>query len=325
MRRRDFIASLTSATTWPVLVRAQQTALPLIGFLHAGSPNPYAQQAMAFRRGLREAGFVEGESVAIEYRWAEGQYDALPRLAADLVNRRVAIIAAGGPPAAQAAKFATNTIPIVFISGDDPVRSGLVASLNRPGAKITGVSALTGVLGTKQLGLLRELLPKAKVVGLLVNQGNPLSQDETEDVKAAAAAGGCRIEVANASSEAELEKAFASLAERSVEALIVAADPFMFAQRELVVVLARRHSLPAIFELRELAVAGGLISYSASLAEGYRQVGVYTGRILKGANAADLPVMQPTTVELVINLKTANALGLTIPETLLATADEVID
>jgi putative tryptophan/tyrosine transport system substrate-binding protein len=324
MKRRQFIAGLGGAAVWTVAVRAQQSPIPVIGFLHAGSSEPYALQAMAFRRGLRETGFGEGGNVAIEYRWADGQYDALPRLIADLVNRRVAIIVAGGPPAAQAAKAATTTIPIVFIGGDDPVRAGLVASLNRPGDRITGVSTFTGVLGAKQFGLLREFLPNAKVVGLLVNPGNPLSQDELEDVKAAATASGCRIEVANARSEAELEKAFASLAERSVEALIVGADPFMFARRQMVVALAMRHSLPAIFELREFATAGGLISYGASLAESYRQVGIYTGRILKGEKPANLPVMQPTTFELVINLKTAKALGLTIPETLLATADEVI-
>ena len=324
MRRRQFIAGLGSAATWPVLAQAQQSALPVIGFLHAGSSEPYARQAMAFRRGLQEAGLVDGKNVTIEYRWADGRYDALPRFAADLASRHVAIIVAGGPPAAQAAKVATTTIPIVFISGDDPVRSGLVVSLNRPGGRITGVSAFTGVLGTKQLGLLREFLPNAKVVGLLVNPGNPLSQDEVEDVEAAAMVSGRRIEVANASSEAELEKAFASLAERSVEALIVGADPFTFTHRELVAMLATRHLLPAIFELREFAAAGGLISYGASLAEGYRQVGVYTGRILKGERPANLPVTQPTTFELVINLKTAKTLGVTVPETLLATADEVI-
>ena len=325
LRRRDFITLLGGAAAWPLAGRAQQAGLPLVGFLHSASADGYARQVAAFRNGLEELGYVEGRAVAIEFRWADGHYDVLPQLAADLVNRRVAVIAAGGPPAAHAAKAATSTIPIVFTSGDDPVMSGLVASLNRPGGNVTGVSVFTGVLGAKQLGLLRELLPNAKLVGLLVNPGNPLSRPYTDDVKLAATVTGRRIEVVNASSEAALEKAFAALVGRSVEALIVGADPFMFAHREQVAALAVRHSLPAMFELREFAAAGGRISYGMSLAKAYRQIGIYAGRILKGEKPADLPVMQPTTFELVINLKTAMTLGLTVPPTIVAIADEVLE
>jgi putative ABC transport system substrate-binding protein len=323
--RRNFLTLLAGAAAWPLAARAQQAAVPTVGFLNSGSAGELMHLLAAFRSGLDSAGYRDGQNVEIAFGWADGQYERLPQLAADLMRRRVAVIVAGGPPAAQAAKAATSSIPIVFTSGEDPVKSGLVASLNRPGGNITGVSVFTGVLGAKQLGLLRDLVPGAKTVGLLVNSDNPLTEAEVDDVKAAAALSGRAFALAHASKEAELEQAFGMLAAHPVEALIVGADPFMFARRERVVALAARHGLPAIYELREFAAAGGLISYGASLAEGYRQVGVYTGRILKGEKPSDLPVMQPTTFELVINLKTAKALGLEVPPTLLALADEVIE
>ncbi len=325
MRRRDFVTLLGSAAAWPLAARAQQPAKPVIGFMSSASAVASRPLVAGFLNGLREADFTEGQNVTLEYRWAEGQYNRLPELAADLVRRQVAVILGGGPPAAHAAKATTSTIPIVFVSGDDPVKSGLVASLNRPGGNVTGAAVFTGQLGAKQLGLLREFLPKAVVVAMLVNPNNPLTEAVTMDVRAAAVVTGHQIRVVNASNEDELEKAFATVAQLHADALIVGADPYFFSRSQHLVALAARHAAPAIYEIREFAANGGLISYGASLSDGYRQAGVYAGQILRGAKPADLPVLQPTKFELVINLKTARTLGLPVPPSLLATADEVIE
>ena len=326
MKRRAFIRLLAAASAaWPLTARGQQPALPVIGFLHSGSLKPNVNLVTAFRNGLNEAGFFDDKNVAIEFLWAEGRYDRLPELAADLVRRKVAVILGGGPPAAHAASSATKTIPIVFVSGEDPVKSGLVASLSRPGGNVTGASIFTGQLAAKQLGLLRELLPKAVLVAILVNPNNPLTEAVIADVRAAATVTGHRIQVVNASDEGEIDKAFATLQELHADALIVGADPFFVVQSEQLVVLAARHMVPAMFEFREFARAGGLTSYGATITDGYRGAGVYAGQILKGAKPTDLPVLQPTKFELVINLKTAKTLGLTLSPGLLAIADEVIE
>jgi putative ABC transport system substrate-binding protein len=325
MKRREFITLLGAATACPFAARAQQPAMPVIGFLHSGSPQPNVNLVTAFCNGLNEAGFVDTRNVAIEFRWAEGRYDRLPELAADLVRRKVAVIFGAAPPAAHAASSATKTIPVVFVSGDDPVKSGLVASLNRPGGNVTGAAIFTGQLAAKQLGLLRELAPKAAVVAMLVNPNNPLTEAVTSDFRTAAAVTGRQIQVVNASDEGEIDKAFATLKELHADALIVGADPYFFGRAAQLVALAARYRVPAIFEFREFAIAGGLMSYGASITDGYRQAGVYAGRILKGASPADLPVLQPTKFELVINLKTVKALGLTLSPGLLAIADEVIE
>lgn len=304
---------------------AQQPIVPVIGFLHSGSAKPNEILVAAFRDGLKEAGYIDDKNVAIEFLWADGRYDRLPELVADLVRRKVAVIFGAGPPAAHAASAATKTIPVVFVSGDDPVKSGLVASLNRPGANVTGAAMFTGQLAAKQLGLLRELVPKAALVTMLVNPRNPLTEAVIADFRAAAAVTGHQIQIVNASDEGEINKAFATVHELHADALIVGADPYFFARNEQLVALAARYAVPAIFEFREFAVAGGLMSYGASISDGYRQAGVYAGRILKGASPADLPVLQPTKFELVINLKTAKALGLTPSPGLLAIADEVIE
>jgi putative ABC transport system substrate-binding protein len=326
VRRREFITLLSgAAAAWPLAARAQQPAMPVIGFLHGASPEGYAPMVSALRQGLKEAGYVEGHNVAIEYRWAEGHYDRLPALAADLVRRQVAGIITGGTPPAFAAKAATSTIPIVINVGIDPVQSGLVASLSRPGGNVTGLALLTVELAAKRLELLHELLRTATVVAMLVNPTIPLTEPETKGVRDAAHSLGLQLHVLNASTEGEIDAAFRSLVALRVGALVVSVDVFLNNQRAQIVALAARRAVPAIYGVREFAAAGGLMSYGNDLADAYRQSGIYAGKILNGATPADLPVQQVVRVEFVINLKTANTLGLTFPLTLLGRADEVIE
>jgi putative ABC transport system substrate-binding protein len=326
IKRREFLIGLGSAAAWPlVAARAQQRALPVIGYLSTQSADEdYKNITVSFLQGLKEAGYVEGQNVAIEYRWAENQLDRLPALVADLVRRGVAVIVAGGDAAALAAKAATTTIPIVFVTGSDPVALGLVASLNRPGANLTGSVNLAAELAPKQLQLLRELLPNAARFGFLADPASPPTQSALPDLQTAARTLGLELVVVNARTASDIAMAFASFSQQRVGAFLVGNSAFFSRRLEQLAALAARHALPAIYPYREYAVAGGLMSYGSSLDYMYHQVGIYTGRILKGAKPADLPVQQPTKFELVINLKTAKALGLTIPETLLATADEVI-
>jgi len=327
MKRRFFITLLGGvAVAWPLAARAQQPAMPAVGFLGSTSPDAFGDRLRAFRSGLKDTGFVEGENVAIVYRWADNQIDRLPVLAAELVRRQVAVlIATGGPASALAAKASTTTIPIVIAVGEDPVGLGLVASLSRPGGNITGVNFVIGELGAKQLGLLRELVPRATRMAVLVNPASPTVVQFTRDVGEAARAMGLQIQVLNAGTSGEITAAFATLVSNRVEALFVSSDLLFFTRRLQLATLATRHVIPAIYNVREFVEAGGLMSYGTNLAEAFRQVGVYAGRILKGAKPADLPVVQSTKFELVINLVTAGALGLTVPPTLLARADEVIE
>jgi putative ABC transport system substrate-binding protein len=327
VRRRELISLLGGATmAWPLAARAQQGAMPVIGYLHGGVPGPFMHLVEVFRRGLQESGYIEGQDVGIEYRWANGQYDQLPELATDLVKRQVAVIATGGGSAsALAAKRATAAIPIIFSVGDDPVTLGLVASLSHPGGNATGVNVFIGALDSKKLGLLRDMVPKAAVIGVLENPESPSIQDRLTAIQEAARSVGQPIQIVYASTEQTVETAFANLAELRVRALVVGADPFFNSSRDQIVTLAARHAIPAIYETRDYVAAGGLMSYGTSLAEGYHQVGIYTGRVLKGDRPANLPVMQLSKFELVINIKTANALGLTVPNSMQLLADEVIE
>jgi putative ABC transport system substrate-binding protein len=314
-------AAMTAART----LRAQQKAMPVIGYLGNISPGVSAPGLVGFRQGLNETGYIEGQNVAIEYRWAEGHYDRLPALAADLVGRKVDVIATSSTPAIQAAKAATSTIPIVFFGGGDFVALGLVASLARPGGNLTGISIMSPELNPKRLDLLSQLVPQASVIALLVNPSNAIAEVTIRDVQEAARAKGVQLQILRAGTEAEIDSAFAALVQLRAGALVAATDPFFNSRREQLVALASHHAVPAIWEWREFAEAGGLISYGSSLTGMWRPVGIYVGKILKGANPADLPIQQPTKFELVINLKTAKALGLTVPQSLLAAADEVIE
>jgi len=327
MRRREFITLLGGAAAWPFAARAQQPAMPVIGFLNSASPDTFAPQLAGFRRGLHEVGYTEGQNVAIEFRWAKSQYDQLPRLAAELVHRQVAIIVAtGGGVSGLAAKSVTTTIPIVFTSGGDPVQVGLVKNLNRPGGNVTGVNLFTGTLAAKRLELLHELVPAARVIALLVNPANPNSETDTKAVQTAAPAMGLQIVVLKASNGAEIEAAFTVMKQSNVDALLVGADPLLDnSGRDQLIVLAARHAIPAMYDWRDVAAAGGLVSYGSNLAEGYRLAGLYTGRILRGEKPGELPVQQPTKFEFVINLKTAKSLGLTISTQMQLLADEVIE
>jgi putative ABC transport system substrate-binding protein len=325
IRRREFIAGLGSAAGWPVVARAQQVAIPVVGFLSAQSAElDYKNVTIPFLQALKEAGFVDGQNLAVEYRFAENQIDRLPALAADLVRRRVGVIVATGNEAAVPAKAATTTIPIVFVTGGEPVASGLVASLNRPGANVTGIANLMAELGPKRLQLLRELVPNSTRIGVLADPGFPGTQSVITDLQSAGRILGLQLFVVDARTNSDLETAFASFSQQRLDAVLISNGVFFVRRMEELAALAARQALPAIFQYREFVLAGGTMSYGSSLGYLYRQAGTYTGRILNGDKPSELPVLQPTKFELVINLKTAQTLGPTIPETLLATADEVI-
>jgi putative ABC transport system substrate-binding protein len=324
--RRAFIAGLRGAAAWPFMARGQQSALPVIGYLSGGSSGPFAPYLAAFRQGLSKNGFVEGQNVAMEYRWAEGEYNRLPSLASELVSRKVNVIAAsGGDLAARAAKSTTSTIPIVFTSGDDPTVTGLVATLARPGGNLTGVSFFVVELHAKRFELITELVPKARIIALLVNPSSPQTERVVGAMQQAARAKGMQLQILKAATDSEIDTAFATFDQLRADVLVEQSDPFFVSRRDQFALLAARHAIPAIYEGRQFAQAGGLISYGPSLSDVYHQVGAYVGRILKGEKPADLPVVQPTKFELVVNLKAAGAIGLTIPEAFLLRADEVIE
>jgi putative ABC transport system substrate-binding protein len=326
LKRREFITLLGGAAAWPLVARAQQPAMPVIGFLHDGTPETRVHLVAVFRHALSEAGFVDGRNVMIEYRWAEDQFDRLPGLAADLVRRQVAVIVAvGGIPTALAAKAATDAIPIVFSVGADPVKLGLVGAFNQPAGNATGVSYLTHELGPKRLGLMRELMPAGADVLVLVNPKSPIADPALRDMQAAASAVGQQLSVLHASNNGEINAAFPAMAQKRAPALVIIPDSLFYGRRFQLATLAARHAIPAIYTSREFAEVGGLMSYGANIDDIYRQVASYVGRILKGVKPADLPVVRPTKFEFVINLQTANALGIDVPATLLARADEVID
>jgi putative tryptophan/tyrosine transport system substrate-binding protein len=326
MRRRDFVTLIGGAAMWPLAARAQQPAMPVVGYLYAGAPEASADLVAAFRKGLSETGYVEGQNVAIEYRWTRNEFDRLPELVADLIRRRVTVIAApGSAAAAAAAKAATATIPVIYSGGADPVQAGLVASLNRPGGNVTGITTMNAETGTKRLGLLHELLPQAVRFAVLVNPINSLTEPFVADLRAAAAVFGAQIDVFNCSTIGEIDMAFVSLAQRQTDALVVGVDTLFLNRRVQVATLAAHHRLPAIYTVREQAEVGGLMSYGSSFTDLFRQTGIYVGRILKGEKPADLPVLRASMFEFVINLQTAKTLGLTVPPTLLARADEVIE
>ena len=326
MRRREFITLLIGTVAWPLGVRAQQPTMPMIGFLGSASPGPFAPYLAAFLAGLREAGYFEGSNVVIEYRWAEGQYDRLPAMAADLVRRKVAVIVASGAnPPVLAAKAATSTIPIVFTGPDDPVKNGFVASLNRPGGNVTGAALFTSELESKQIEVLRTLVPTAAKIAVLLNPSNPNVSSQISGLDEVRRTSGAQLVIHRADAPADIDAAFAAMAEQHTDALLVGSDPYFNAVREQITFLAARYKLPALYSFPELVVAGGLISYGNSIADNYRKCAGYVARILKGEKSADLPILQPTKFDLTINLKTAKSLGLQIPDKLLALADEVID
>jgi putative tryptophan/tyrosine transport system substrate-binding protein len=326
MRRRQFITLLGgAAAVWPLTAHAQQPAMPVIGFLHARSPDDAMPQVAAFRRGLAESGYIEGQNAIIEYRWARGRYDTLPAMAAELIRLPAIVLVAGSEPAALAAKAATSTIPIVFSIGSDAIKLGLVAGYNRPGGNSTGVSMFTAALEAKRLGLLHELLPQAATMGVLLNPNYSLAENQLRDVQDAARSIGVQIHILWASTDDEIDAAFETLSEQRIAALLQAADPFFDTRRGKLVALVARYAVPTMYHFREYPAAGGLMSYGIDIIDVYRQVGVYVGRILKGEKPTDLPILQPTKFEFVINLKTAKALGLNVPDKLLALADEVIE
>jgi ABC-type uncharacterized transport system substrate-binding protein len=325
MKRREFITLFGgAAAAWPLAARAQQPAMPVIGFLNSRAPGENPAILAAFRRGLKESGYVEGQNVTVEYRWAGGQYDRLPALAADLAGRRVAAIIANGP-AVQTAKAATSTIPIVFVVGFDPLAFGLVASLNRPDGNLTGVSVLDVEIGAKRLELLHELIPTANIIALLVNPTTPAAETITRDAQAAARTLGLQLHVLHASSDRDFDTVFATVAQLRAGALVIGGDPFFTSQSQRLAKLTVDHAMPTIYEFREFAAAGGLVSYGTSITDAYRLAGGYTGRILKGEKPSDLPVQQATKVEMILNLKTAKAFGITVPLPLIGRADEVIE